>query len=348
MAVVNKNKIKAGVVGANGYSGIELCRLLMAHPNIELAACIVRDVQWSLANEIAFSPLMPLPLHCGLEDIEQQAENLDVLFLATPADVSLATLVKVRTQNKTIKLIDLSGALRLDVAQAKKTYGLDISAVEKTTYGLQPWNFPETNVVANPGCYATSILMAILPLIKNAVIDPASLVIDAKSGATGAGKTPKAHLQFSEVADSVVPYRVGEHQHAPEIQKFVQDSTGIQIDPHMCTHLLPIRRGIVSTIYADLKPNHNAQTVAQAFAEAYESYPFVQWSDSALKPEPLLKKVVGTPMTAISFKVCGTKLYMNSMIDNLMKGAASQAIENANLLFSLSIDAGLSQQWGFA
>lgn len=348
MSVESKKVIKAGVVGANGYSGVELCRLLMIHPNIKLTACFTRDAQWSITNELPLSPKAQLPSHFLLEDIEQHVKNLDLVFLATPADVSLATLTTIRSHNKAAKIIDISGAFRLDVAQAKTTYGLDITNIEKTTYGLQPWNFPEANVVANPGCYATSILMAILPLIKNQVIDPASLVIDAKSGATGAGKSPKAHLQFSEVADSVVPYRVGEHQHVPEIQKFTKDKTGIQIDPHMCTHLLPIRRGIVSTIYANLTPNQSAETVALAFAQAYDKYPLVQWSDSAQKPEPLLKKVVGTPNTFISFKVCGAKLYINSMIDNLMKGAASQAIENANLLFSLSIDAGLSTQWGLA
>jgi N-acetyl-gamma-glutamyl-phosphate reductase len=202
--------------------------------------------------------------------------------------------------------------------------------------------------VANPGCYATSILMALLPLLRPSgsgdpgIIDPASLVIDAKSGTSGAGRKANEDLLFTEVDGDCLPYRVGKHQHIPEIIQAVQRLSGVEIDPLFATNLLPVRRGITSGIYARLRPGKSLADVAGAFESAYAGYPLLAHGAIEEAPKLLsLRRVAGSPRTQIAYTTDGNKLYLFSAIDNLLKGAASQAVENLNRLLDLPLETGL-------
>jgi N-acetyl-gamma-glutamyl-phosphate reductase len=316
--------IQVAVVGGAGYSGLELCRILRKHPSVTLAATY------------------------GTKDINElwaKTSDYNTVFLATPAEVSLELAPKLLKAG--VNVIDLSGAFRLNTENIVSDYEnfykfshTETELVKKAHYGLVPWAKPANTsssvLVANPGCYATAILMGLLPLLKNNLIMEETLVIDAKSGTTGAGKKAVESQLFSEVEGECLPYKAGVHQHLPEINLFSQMIGGKKIDPFFTTSLLPVRRGIIAGLYAKMLPGKTLQDLDMAFKEFYGNYPFISHGVS-------LKKVVGTPNTQISYDVVGDKLYLFSSIDNLLKGAASQAVENFNLLNNLPVETGLTQ-----
>jgi N-acetyl-gamma-glutamyl-phosphate reductase len=235
--------------------------------------------------------------------------------------------------------------------------------LDKAEYGLLPWldagktglkvaDSIEPKLIANPGCYATSILMAILPLLRRGIIKPENLVIDSKSGASGGGRKASENLLFTEVEGECLPYRVGRHQHLPEIKGFAQAFSGHAIDPMFTTHLLCIRRGILSSIYAKTAEGVSDMDLSAAYAQDYSDYGLVQWSSlkgrnaRSVAYELSLKRVVGTALTRVHFQLDGDRLYLFSLIDNLIKGAAGQAVENFNRLLGLPARAGLSELEG--
>jgi len=319
-------KIQVAVVGGSGYSGLELMRLLKKHP------CI--DVKGSFNSQNAS---------------EMNPSDYQLVFLATPAEVSAALAPLIIEAG--VNVIDLSGAFRLNTNDIKATYlewyGMDHSSpelVKKAKYGLHPWLGPETekvSLIANPGCYATAILLGLIPLLRSSLIKTDSIVIDAKSGTTGAGKKAVEGQLFSEVDGECLPYKVGVHQHLPEIKIIAEIFGENKIDPFFSTSLLPVRRGIIAGVYAKLNEGKTAASVSEAFKEYYANYPFVSVSSDISSQSVSLKKVTGTAMTHISFKVIGEKLYLYSCIDNLLKGAASQAVENFNYLYQLPATTGL-------
>lgn len=320
--------IQAAVVGGKGYSGLELCRILKKHPHVNLAATFGTT---TTEHQLA------------IEKIYGMTSLFDVVFLATPPEVSVELAPKLMSAG--LNVIDLSGAFRLSTETIAADYEnwykfthADVALVKKAHYGLIPWTkppeFKATTLISNPGCYATAILMGLLPLLKNHLIIEETLVIDAKSGTTGAGKKAIESQLFSEVEGECLPYKVGEHQHLPEINLYSNLIGGTKIDPFFSTSLLPVRRGIIAGIYAKLKIGKNQTDIEMAFKEFYHNYPFVTYGLG-------LKKVVGTPNTQISIKVIGDKLYLYSSIDNLLKGAASQAVENLNMLYHWPVTTGL-------
>lgn len=295
---------------------------------------------------------------CRLDSELLADTPVDVVFLATPADVSMDLAPKLLKRGS--RVIDLSGAFRLKASDMKGAYGFaqtEPSTLAQAQYGLSPWIGPASGVtmIANPGCYATAIEMALIPVLRAGLIEPSSIVIDAKSGTTGAGKKASENLLFTEVEGECLPYKVGRHQHYPEIVEAVELFAGVRIDAHLSTSLLPVRRGIIAGVYARLKPQAVAgatggsigraeDAVADAFDRAYASYSLLTHGRADKNAQLLqLKRVVGTARTHISYVVEGDKLYLFSCIDNLMKGAASQAIENFNRLSDLPVETGLSQ-----
>lgn len=339
----SKSKISIGIVGGTGYSGLELVRILGKHPNVQnLTIFGTKTQQPSSAKNFQYH---------HIDELFNLTSNFDVIFLATPAEVSHELTPKLLEAK--IHVIDLSGAFRLNTQSIKEDYKhwykMDhhhTELVQKAHYGLVPWTEQNINpekpcLIANPGCYATAILLALLPLLKNKVIQEDYLVIDAKSGTTGAGKKPDESLLFSEVDGECLPYKIGAHQHLPEITLSVKNTTNVGINPHFSTHLLPTRRGIIAGIYTKLKEGKKLHDVEQAFQEFYAHYPFVKHSSGLQKDYIQLKKVVGTPSTHISYVVDNDKLYLFSALDNLMKGAATQAIENFNQLYNLPLETGL-------
>lgn len=324
------------IVGARGYSGLELAKLLLHHPYVELTHCFATR-EFSLSQDILDSKAKTV--RC-LQDDQVMNHLTDVVFLATPAEVSLELAPKIMAAGKTV--IDLSGAFRLKKNDNKKWYGFegaDKSLLAQAEYGLAPFcgpKAPETKLTANPGCYATAISLALVPLLKHDLIEASSLVIDAKSGTTGAGRKANENQLFAEVDGECLPYKVGQHQHLPEIQETVEKFSGVAIDPHFVTHLLPVKRGILASIFAKAKTT-NIKDIEAAFEKEYANYSLVRHG-SNVSQLAKLQNVVGTPFTHISYTLIENKLYLFSTIDNLLKGAASQAVENLNRHLDLGLD----------
>lgn len=342
--VMNKKTNKkrtCSVVGARGYSGLETARLLLKHPNVDLTYCFATsafDLTKQLGGQAASIQCLP--------DSEIMNHLTDVVFLATPAEVSMKLAPAILAAGKSV--IDLSGAFRLKRNDYEKWYGFqhDQTGLLKTAqYGLLPWVGPANNekLIANPGCYATAISLALIPILKHNLVSEAGIVIDAKSGTTGAGKKAAENLLYSEVEGECLPYKIGKHQHYPEIVEVVEVYTGKKIDAHLTTSLIPVRRGIIAAIYANLLPGKTEEQVHKALHAAYADYDLVTFGSAKNEPQLLsLKRVVGTGRTHISYVVEGSKLYLFSCIDNLLKGAASQAVENFNRISDLPISTGVS------
>jgi len=355
--------IKTGIIGARGYAGLELARLLLRHPRVKLASCFASDSPFALTDYLCDRGAESVPI-LPLSGLDETLKNLDVVFLATPPEISAKWAPKILNAGKDV--IDLSGAFRLKMGNSeqcvtayRKWYQmehLNTELISRSIYGLSPWNHKqlpsETALIANPGCFATAVLMAILPLLSKELIDPHSIVIDAKSGASGAGRKATENLLFNEVEGDCIPYRIGSHAHLPEIQVHVEAISQMTIHPFFTTSLLPVRRGIIAGIYARLKGSdtakESAKKINETFMSAYQEYPLVRFGDlSELQPHLQaqalsLKKISGTPKTHIFFKVVDDKIYLFSLIDNLLKGAASQAVENLNWLNHLPVDTGLT------
>lgn len=336
------NNYTASVIGARGYVGLETAQLLLSHPHVELTHCYATS-GFKLSNHLPLEKTKTL--FCGdMQTID--SDKTDFYFLATPAEASMELAPKLLAKGS--KVIDLSGAFRLKTSSYKTWYGFEhkqSALLQSAHFGLMPWFKPtaETTFIANPGCYSSATLMALLPLLKQDLINIDTLVIDAKSGTTGAGKKVSENILFSEVADDCLPYKIARHQHFPEIQEIIKRLTGLEINPHFSTHLLPTRRGITVGLYAQLKKSVDQQTVQMAFADAYAQSPLIEWGaiddNSSLLS---LRKVVGTARTHIAYQIDGNKLYVFSAIDNLLKGAASQAIENMNAMIGIPHHTGLN------
>jgi N-acetyl-gamma-glutamyl-phosphate reductase len=335
------------IVGARGYAGLELSRILLKHPAVRLTKCFAGESAFSLGDslpEASAQSVQVLPT----SEITKHLSGIQFVFLATPAEASVELASKILNASSDVCVIDLSGAFRLNAEQTKKWYGIcENPYLAQAQYGLVPWCGPVTKgtrLISNPGCYATAALMAIIPLIKAGVIDPRTLVIDAKSGATGAGRKASENLLFCEVEGECLPYRVGKHQHLPEIIRYVQAFAGAEIDPVFATHLLPVRRGILASIYARTTKILSNDDVAAIYNEAYSRYPLVRHGLATDQNRALLslKRVAGSARTELRYLVEGDKLHVFSLIDNLLKGAASQAVENLNRVLDLPVTTGLT------
>jgi N-acetyl-gamma-glutamyl-phosphate reductase len=318
--------VEVGVFGATGYAGRELVRLLAGHPRARVAFTTGTG-DGHLSHE------------AGL------ARAAGAYFLALPHGVSAGFAARLRRDRSEAAVIDLSGDLRLRTADAYRLwYGHDHPApalLDGVPYGL-----PEVyrdrirgaRLVANPGCYATSVLLPLVPLLKDGLVDASDIVVDAKSGTTGAGRAPREDLLFSEVADDFSAYAPGRrHRHVGEMESVVEERTGRKVSLTFCPHLLPVRRGILSALY--LKTDAAAADLGAALRRFYEGEPFVRVVDDA---PPRLSDVVGTNDCRISVHDAAPgRVVVFSALDNLVKGAAGQAVQNLNLALGWSETMGL-------
>jgi N-acetyl-gamma-glutamyl-phosphate reductase len=349
-----KGTRRVAVVGARGYSGLELARILLNHPEVELAACFAHDHAFRLSDYLPEAAARAVPV-LPLTALESSLPNIDTVFLATPAEASLELAPKALRAGANV--IDLSGAFRFQAGtEAERASKFELwykakhSAIALPAhYGLVPFAQPVNPgqaLISNPGCYATAALMAIVPLLKANAVNPKSLVIDAKSGTTGAGRKASEAQLFAEVEGECLPYRVAKHQHLPEIGEWAETFSGTAVDPFFSTHLLPVRRGILASVYAEL---NSGADVGAAYAAAFAGYPLARVTrldggpDQDLSPalSLSLKRVVGSARVHLGYQVSGSKLYVFSLIDNLLKGAASQAVENFNALYDYPVALGL-------
>ncbi len=343
-SVNNTQQIKASVIGASGYSGIELVRLLSHHPYVQLDAIIAQTSAGKTFSEVSLGSAGLHTTPFSAYSIDLVADS-DVIFSALPSGESMQIVQRLINDGK--KVIDLSGDFRLQDADSYEAYyGKEHSAMRLTAtaaYGLSELNreaIKNAQLVSNPGCYATSAILPIVPLIKDSIIDGSNIVITSLSGISGAGKKNSFEYSFTELNDSVQAYKVGKHQHVPEIKQAVKTFGGSDINLTFVPHLAPITRGIHTTIVAPLSSHIRAEDIIASFNNEFASEPFVALSGAQ---PPALRRVQYTNMIEIGWAIDPTtnSLVVLSTIDNLLKGAAGQAVQNMNILFGFEETSGL-------
>lgn len=336
-------KKRIGIVGATGYTGSELVRLLKTHPEVEIAIITSE----SRAGE-RFSDVHPTfrgIVDDKLKKAEQVLETeLDLVFLALPHGVSMEYVKKFR--DSSFKIVDLSGDYRLDSPQTYESwYKKDHTfpeAFEDAVYGLPELfadDIRQARLVANPGCFPTGGILALAPLMKQGMIDPQRVIVDSKTGVTGAGIKPSGVTHFSNVSDNFKAYGLKKHRHTIEIQNTLSRLGGRDATIQFTPHLLPVDRGILSTVYAQPTGKVTEEQVKQTFAEFYRDKPFVRLTEVA----PSIKEVRASNYCDIycTLDERTNTIIVISVIDNLVKGAAGQAVHNMNLMFGMDETAGL-------
>jgi N-acetyl-gamma-glutamyl-phosphate reductase len=345
------SRLKTAILGATGYSGFELARILLRHPGVETPVLLQRSGDGSSTPNLAEMypaisgnggyPLQPLSWS------ELQRQKIELLFLATPHEVSRELVPEAIARG--IRVIDLSGAWRLREAQHRAVYGFhDADAVtaaaltEKAVYGLPELNsdrIPSAALVANPGCYATSVILALAPLLAANMIDrEKGIISDSKSGVSGAGKEATARTHFVSVADNLSAYSVFGHRHVGEILEQLKLNDGELI---FTPHLLPIPRGILSTIYVHLEREMKPVEVESCFKDFYTGK---RWVRVFATPKlPQIQFSLHTNYCDLGFCLAedGRRLVLVSCVDNLLKGAAGQAVQNMNLMYGFKEEEGL-------
>ena len=327
----------AGLIGASGYSGIELTRLLLGHRGVTLS--FVTSDRW-VGQTIAERTALPSQLkYVSNEQGLGAAKGCDVVFLATPAETSLQLAPKLRALG--VRVVDLAGSFRLqDLSKYPAFYKFEHTApslVKEAVYGLPELfraKIRGAAFVSNPGCYATAAALSVAPLLSAGLIDPTSIVISAASGVSGAGRKASEEFTFMEIDSDFRAYKTLKHQHVPEIEQ----TLGVKLV--FTPHLLPLKRGILSTAVARLKGGVSQAQVNEAFGAAFGREPMVKLVASA--DSVRIADVVRTPWCLIGASVDETHVVSVSAIDNLLKGAASQAVQNMNLMLGHEETAGLA------
>lgn len=337
-------KVRAGILGATGYAGIELVRLLTAHPDVELAA--VGSVSFEGKTVAQVYPCLSGICELVCEDAQSVIAKSDVVFAALPHGLSQQTAADCAAAGK--KFIDLGADFRLDDAeQYTKWYGCEVEHPElheRAVYGLPEWfrdQIRQTDIIGNPGCYPTSVALGLGPALAAGLIEPQGIMIDSKSGTTGAGRKPAQNTHFPDCNEAFSAYKVAAHRHTPEMEQTLSKLAGQAVTVTFVPHLLPINRGILSTMYARLKEGVTEEQVRQVYRERYADEKFVR----------LREKGEGVNLSHVRCSnYCDIQLYtdehtgtliVTSVIDNMVKGAAGQAIQNMNLLFGLRESAGI-------
>ncbi|MDX9884375.1 N-acetyl-gamma-glutamyl-phosphate reductase [Thauera sp.] len=337
--------IKVGVVGGTGYTGVELLRLLARHPDVELTAITSRG-----EAGMAVSDMFPsLRRRVNLKFVTPQdaaLEKCDAVFFATPNGIAMKQAAELVAAG--VRVIDLAADFRIrDIAEWQKWYGMEHAAPElvaEAVYGLPEVNREQirsARVLANPGCYPTAVQLGFLPLIEAGLVDIEHLIADAKSGVSGAGRKAEVHTLFPEAADSFKAYGVPGHRHLPEIRQGLSLAAGQQVGLTFVPHLTPMIRGIHATLYGRLKPGVDASDLQGVFERRYAGEAFVDVMPAGSHPETRSVRASNLCRIAIHRPQGGETVVVLSVIDNLVKGAAGQAIQNLNIMFGFDEEAGL-------
>ena len=340
--------IKVGIIGATGYAGNELVRLLLGHKDAEIVWLGSRSYIDQNYSDVYRNMFKLVDAKCMDDNMEQLANEVDVIFTATPQGLC-ASLVNDEILSKT-KIIDLSADFRLkDVNVYEQWYKLEHKApqyIDEAVYGLCEINrdkvSKDTRIIANPGCYTTTSILTLYPMVKEGIINPDTIIIDAKSGTSGAGRGAKVANLFCEVNESMKAYGVGTHRHTPEIEEQLGYACGRDDLKLIFTpHLVPMNRGILVTAYANLARDVTYEDVKAAYDKYYDKEYFVRVLPKDVCPET--RWVEGSNFVDIGFKIepRTNRLIMMGALDNLVKGAAGQAVQNMNLLFGLPENEGL-------
>ena len=336
--------IKVGIVGGTGYTGVELLRLLAQHPHVELHAITSRGDAGTAVADMFPS----LRGRIGLRFVDPKAadlENCDIVFFATPNGIAMNQAGMLLDAG--VRVVDLAADFRIkDLADWEKWYGMKHAAPELITeavYGLPEVNrdkIRSARLVANPGCYPTAVQLGFFPLIESGLVDVAHLIADAKSGVSGAGRKAEVHTLFSESSDSFKAYGVPGHRHLPEIRQGLSIAAGKSVGLTFVPHLTPMIRGIHATLYARVTQEADFQAIYEA---RYKAEPFVDVLPFASHPDTRSVRAANICRIALHRPQAGDTLVILSVIDNLVKGAAGQAVQNMNIMFGLDECAGLTQ-----
>ena len=338
--------IKAGIIGSTGYAGGELVRILTAHKEVQIVWYGSRSYIDQKYADVYRNFFQIVDAACMDDNMEELAKQVDVIFTATPQGFC-ASLMTEEILSKT-RVIDLSADFRIkDVKTYEEWYHISHKSpqfLEEAVYGLCEINrekIKDARLVANPGCYTTCSILAAYPLAKEGLIDMKTLIIDAKSGTSGAGRGAKVPNLFCEVNENIKAYAVGGHRHTPEIEEQLGYAANETVTLSFTPHLVPMNRGILVTAYADLKEGVTEEQVREAYHSCYEGEPFIRLLNPGVYPET--KWVEGSNYVDLGIQVDPrtNRVIMMGAIDNLVKGAAGQAVQNMNLLFGLDETEGL-------
>ena len=339
--------IKVGIIGATGYAGGELVRLLMGHKEAEIVWYGSRSYIDKKYAEVYQNMFQIVEDVCKDDNLEKLAEEADVIFTATPQGFC-ASMMTEEILSKT-KVVDLSADYRIkDVSVYESWYGIEHKSPQflgEAVYGLCEINREKirgARLIANPGCYPTCSTLSVYPLVKEGLIDPSTIIIDAKSGTSGAGRGAKVDNLFCEVNENIKAYGVAGHRHTPEIEEQLGYAAGEKIVLNFTPHLVPMNRGILITAYASLKKPVHYEEVKAVYDQDYQKEQFVRVLEKDVCPQT--KWVEGSNYVDVNFKIDPrtNRIIMMGAMDNLVKGAAGQAVQNMNLLFGLPENTGLN------
>ena len=344
--------VKVGIIGATGYAGNELVRLLMGHKDVEIKWYGSRSYIDKKYAEVYQNMFEIVEDNCLDDNMEELASKVDVIFTATPQGFLAGVLTEEILSR--VKIIDLSADFRIkDVKTYEKWYKIEHKSpqfIEEAVYGLCEINRDKVKgarLIANPGCYTTCSILTAYPLVKEGLIDPDTLIIDAKSGTSGAGRGAKLPNLFCEVNENMKAYGVTNHRHTPEIEEQLGYAEGKEIVVNFTPHLVPMNRGILATEYATLNKKADGtlptyEEVKAVYDKYYKNEKFVRVLEKDICPET--KWVEGSNYVDVNFKIDERtgRIVMMGALDNLVKGAAGQAVQNMNLLFGFDEAEGLN------
>lgn len=336
-------KKKVAVLGASGYTGSDLLRLLLVHPNVEITHLTAEKHAGKMISDVF--PHLKGFLDLELKPLKPKSipKDIDIVFAALPHGTSAKVIKELYERD--IKIIDLGADFRLSNKNYKKWYGEHPcpELIKKAVYGITELNrhkVKKAKLVANPGCYPTSSILGLAPLLINKIADHASIIIDSKSGVSGAGRSPSLDYHYSEVNEGMKAYKVGEHRHMPEIEEALSNYSGLKVIVSFTPHLIPMDRGILSTIYVNLNKSLTTKKLIDIYNEHYKDERFVRISPENVYPST--NQVRGSNYCDIGVKVnSNNTAVIVSVIDNLVKGASGQAVQNMNVMMGYEETTGL-------
>ena len=342
-------KLRIGVLGASGYTGSDLVRLAARHPYVEISALTANSHAGKKMSAVfPHFHMLDLPDLVTWEDVNW--DDVDAVFCGLPHGTTQDVTKAIYEANDAIKIIDMSADFRLrDTATYAKWYGLEHRASHlqgDAVYGLSEHyrgDIKSARIVACPGCYPTATLMALIPVAAAGAVLPHDLIIDAKSGTTGAGRGAKQAMLLSEAGEGLTPYGVAGHRHAPEIEQEVSKASGADVTVNFTPHLIPMSRGELCTIYACLGEGKSVSDVRAALINAYKDEPFVHVADEGVLPQTQMVRGSNHCVINVFKDRIEDRVIIISTLDNLVKGSAGQALQNFNIAFGLDETLGLEQ-----
>ncbi|HHT9120468.1 MAG TPA: N-acetyl-gamma-glutamyl-phosphate reductase [Candidatus Hypogeohydataceae bacterium YC41] len=336
--------MKVGIAGATAYTSLELIKLLLKHPRVEIAYLGTRREGSPKISEIFPSLKRLIELPCAGLEPEDVHKGMELLFVTLPPKVSMNYVPKYLKRG--MRVIDFSADYRFkDAGVYEKWYKVphtDPEGLKEAVYGLPELYRKElvgASLVSNPGCYPVSTILPLAPLLKKGLVDSTDIIIDSKSGVSGRGRDATEASHYCECNENIEAYSVGAHRHTPEIEEVLSDRTGMRVKVYFTPHLVPMDRGILSTIYARLKGGVGEETLREVLRSFYKEEPFIRLKEPGEFPRT--KEVTNTNFCDISLKVVGERVILLSAIDNLIKGASGQAVQNMNVMFGFEEVLGL-------